>query len=188
MPSQGTSDELKKIMAICKGKPHSPPTYPDFEPHITLASVQSETPIPLSAIRRSIPATQRAFHVRFKSVDIGDHYFRSVYISVELDGTLSTLHQSVHETLSQRPRTPKFPHISLVYISDEDAADGERDKYYEELKTRDLISIGEEGVGLRAGLGSEWMKGSLATEIWITKCVGPVETWKVVDKITLGSG
>lgn len=172
-------------MAIRKDQPHSPTSYPEFEPHITLASIQSETPVPFSTIRNSIPTTQQAFQIKFKSVDVGDQYFRSVYISITLDETLANLHRHVHETLGQAPRTPKFPHISLAYISDEDAADGERMRYHEELKERNLISVRKEGVGLRASSSSEWIEGDLAAEIWITVCVGPVETWEVVDKIAL---
>lgn len=187
MPPRSTADELKKIMEIRKDKPHSSTTYPAFEPHITLASVHSDTPIPLSTIHESVPATQRAFQVKFKSVDVGDHYFRSVYVAVHLDESLTELHRVVHEKLGVSPRTPKYPHMSLVYVNDEDAANGERNRYYEELKERNLIATGAEGVELRASASADgkWIGGFLAGEIWVTKCVGPVETWKVLDKIVL---
>jgi hypothetical protein len=71
-----------------------------------------------------------------------------------------------------------------VYISDEDAANEERERYRRELEEKQLISV-REGAGLRANSNSRWIEGDLVTEIWITKCVGPVETWEVVEKIPL---
>ncbi|KAF9454593.1 hypothetical protein P691DRAFT_717100 [Macrolepiota fuliginosa MF-IS2] len=176
-------------MAIRKGKLHLPTTYPAFEPHITLASVQSDTPIPLSTIRESISATQRVFQANFKSVDVGDHYFRSVYVAVHPDETLVNLHRTVHEKLGVDPRTPKYPHMSLVYVSDEDAASGERERYYEELKERTLMQTksqeSEEGVELRTSADKEWIGGFGVAEIWVMECIGPVEAWVVLDKIRL---
>lgn len=176
-------------MTIRKDKPHSADTYPNFEPHITLAAVKSDTPVSLLTIRESIPATQCAFPVKFKSVDVGDHYFRSVYVSIQADEALIDLHRAVHEKLDKVPNTPKYPHLSLVYVSDEDGANGERERYYKELEERQLIattSSGDQGgIQLRASADTEWIGGFLATEIWVTKCIGPVETWEVLDKIVL---
>jgi len=205
MPSRNTADELKQIMSIRpnnnnnnnnnnKDDDHnklldpSPTSYPLFEPHITLASIHLETPIPLSTIRTSVvPPHQPAFPVEFGSVHVGDHYFRSVYIAVVLDETLKELRRAVHEALGVRSTTPCYPHMSLVYITDEDQERGrERERYFDELR-RELISYDDGGsVGLRTpDLKSGWLKGSMMTEIWITKCVGPVETWEVLDKIIL---
>jgi 2',3'-cyclic-nucleotide 3'-phosphodiesterase len=186
MPPHSVAEELKELMNIRKGRPHSSDTYPQFEPHITLASIKSDTPISLSSIRESIQSVQGVFHVKFESVDIGQHYFRSVYVSIRLDETLADLHKTLHEKLGKAPNTPKFPHMSLVYVNDEDAAEGEKEKYYEELKERQLIaSDSSGGVKLRANTEKEWIGGFLTAEIWVTRCVGPVESWEVLDKITL---
>ncbi len=174
-------------MALRKDEPHSPTTYPTFEPHVTLASVHSDSPIPLSTIRGSIPAIQRAFQVKFESIEVGDHYFRSVYIAIQQDDVLKELHRTVHEKLNVAPRTPKYPHMSLVYINDEDATKGERERYYEELKKRNLITTtqdGDEPSAARMELKPVGA-GFLASDIWVVKCVGPVESWEVLDKITL---
>lgn len=191
MPSRNTANELKKtIMSVRKDRPHSPTSYPDFEPHITLASIQLETPLALSTIKNAIPKTQHAFLVKFKSVEVGDHYFRSVYISIVLDETLKNLRQSVHETLGVCSTTPQYPHISLVYISDEDDNNvvRERERYYDELRERQLIrdhDDHDDSGGIKLRTESGWLEGSMMTEIWVVKCVGPVETWEVLDKILL---
>jgi len=203
MPSRDTADELKQIMSVRPdnnnkddgddhNKPHdpSPTSYPLFEPHITLASIHLETPVSLSTIRTSVVLPhQPAFSVEFESVDVGDRYFRSVYIAVVLDETLKELRRAVHEALGVRSNTPYYPHISLVYITDEDQEKGrERERYFDELRRRKLISYDSDGggVGLRTpDLKSGWLKGSMMTEIWVTKCVGPADTWEVLDKIIL---
>jgi 2'-5' RNA ligase len=186
MPPRSVAEELKEPMNIRKDRPHSSDTYPRFEPHITLAAIKSDTPISLLSIRESIAYVQRVFPVKFESVDIGQHYFRSVYVSIRLDEMLVDLHKTLHEKLGKVPNTPKYPHMSLVYVNDEDAAEGERGKYYEELKERQLITPASSGgVKLRASNQKEWIGGFLAAEIWVTRCVGPVESWEVLDKITL---
>ncbi|EKM82587.1 hypothetical protein AGABI1DRAFT_68346 [Agaricus bisporus var. burnettii JB137-S8] len=173
-------------MNIRRDRPYSADTYPRFEPHITLAAIKSDTPISLSTIRESIPTAQRAFPVKLESVNIGDHYFRSVYASIKSDESLLDLHKTLHENLDKVPKTPKYPHMSLVYVSDEDAVEGEREKYYEELKERQLIAAASSGgVQLRVSPEKEWIGGFLAAEIWVMRCVGPVESWEVLDKIAL---
>jgi len=203
MPSRSTADELKQIMSVRPNnnnnerddddddnKRHdpSPTSYPVFEPHITLASIHLETPVSLSMIRRNVLPQQRPFLVEFGSVDVGDHYFRSVYITVVLDETLKKLRRAVQETLDVYSNTPCYPHMSLVYITDEDQEVGrERERYFDELRGRKLISYDDGGgVKLRTpDLKSGWFKGSMMTEIWVTRSVGPVETWEVLDKIIL---
>lgn len=171
-------------MALRKDEPHSSTTYPNFEPHITLASVHSDSPVPLSTIRESVPTSQRVFQVKFESIEVGDHYFRSVYIVIQLDKVLKDLHRVVHEKLGVAPRTPKYPHMSLVYIGDEDAAKGEREMYFEELKKRNLITTAHDGSELGT-VDTKPIASFLASEIWVVKCEGPVESWEVLDKIVL---
>jgi len=126
------------------------------------------------------------FEVKFESIEVGDHYFRSVYIAIQPADVLKDLHRIVHEKLGVAPRTPKYPHMSLVYISDEDAAKGERERYYEELKKRNLITTTtQDGDELGSKKDAETIAGFSAPEIWVVKCVGPVESWEVLDKIVL---
>ncbi|KAJ6502219.1 2',3'-cyclic-nucleotide 3'-phosphodiesterase [Mycena sanguinolenta] len=184
VPSASDSERLKKIM-IPRTKPDSisNASYPQFEPHITLASIPNSS---LDAILSSIPASQPTLPIAFDAIEVRDHYFRSVYIPVHLSEALVELHRHVHDKLGiTSPRTPKFPHISLCYISDEDAAAGERDRYFQQLQG----SIHRDGTGVSLNCGEpgeeDWVSGFDAREIWVMRCKGPVETWTILQKIPL---
>ncbi|KAF7363729.1 Cyclic phosphodiesterase [Mycena sanguinolenta] len=184
VPSPSDSERLKKIMTPrTKSDLISDASYPQFEPHITLASIPDSS---LDAIVSSIPTTQPALPIAFDAIEVGDHYFRSVYIAVHLSEALVELHRHVHEKLGiTSPRTPKFPHVSLCYIADEDATAGERDRYFQQLQG----SIRRNGTTVSLNCGepgeADWVSSFEAREIWVTRCKGPVETWIVVKKIPL---
>ncbi|KAI3619273.1 cyclic phosphodiesterase [Moniliophthora roreri] len=193
VPSAKDTERLKKIMAV---RPQdslpvqtSSVSYPIFDPHITLASLSSHSNILLSKLKESIPKTQSALKVNFKSVDAGDHFFRSVYIAVTPTSELTALHQHVHEALGVEPRTPMFPHISLCYISDHDAEHGERQRFRDELRSTGRIREDEGGaVSLNCGTDKEdWVSGFISPEIWIADCEGPLESWRVLERIPLNS-
>ncbi|KAL0581121.1 hypothetical protein V5O48_000910 [Marasmius crinis-equi] len=181
--------KMKRIMDIRPpGGNAEPESYPKFDPHITLVSLPSPSGISLSQLRESIPKDQRPLKVTFKSVDVGDHFFRSDYIAVSLTPELVDLHRKVHDSLKLEPRTPKFPHISLTYITNFDAEHGERQRWRDELQSEGRIreEDGGDSIGLNCGIDKEeWISGFVATEIWIVECEGPVETWKILDKIPL---
>lgn len=161
-------------------EPASGESFPNFEPHLTLASLPLD--IPVSAIRAGVPQGQKQINISFRSLEIGIHYFRSVYIAAELSPELSTLHQHVHAALQIDPKTPAYPHISLCYVTDEDAEKGLRRQFAESL------GVKEESDGIALGVGGEsedWITGLRADEIWITRCEGPVDTWEVLDIIRL---
>lgn len=182
VPPRPDSGRLKVAMQ----PPHAgddqlDPSFPQFEPHITLASIPLDTPI--VRLRESIPPDQRRLKVSFASVEVGTHYFRSVYIAVKLSPELAKLHQEVHATLGMDPITPAYPHISLCYVTDEDAEKGSRQRFFEGLGIRNK----GEDIALNCGAGEkeDWMEGFLAGDIWIVRCEGPVETWEVLDVIEL---
>src|SRR5262245_46957925 len=93
-------------------------SYPHFQPHITLASIPST--IPLSAAASSIPKIA-PLPVHFQALEIGDHFFRSVYVKIQPSEALSELHASIHVALAIEPKTAKFPHMSLYYIQNADS-------------------------------------------------------------------
>lgn len=163
-------------------------SYPSFEPHITLLSLPADSSISLQELRASIPKST-PLKISFNSVNIGDHFFRSVYIAVKPTPELWSLHAHTHKALNQEPRTPLFPHISLCYITDEDAALGERTSFYKALNDAGRIKSIEDGDGVALncsqGAGEDWMSTFETSEIWIAECNGPVESWKILDKVSL---
>ncbi|KAJ2932903.1 hypothetical protein H1R20_g4182, partial [Candolleomyces eurysporus] len=188
VPGPQDSEVLKTIMSPQHDTSHlvSKSSYPKFLPHVTLATIPSRD---LSEIRNAIPQAQSSFPIKFSSVDVGNHYFRSVYISVELTEELAALHKEFHENIKVPPKTPSFPHCSICYIADEDAANGERERFAEELRVAGKVrGDGEGSVSLRcvSSDGEEvWMNSYEAKEIWVVQCEGPVEEWKVLDQIKL---
>ncbi|KAJ7905854.1 hypothetical protein B0H14DRAFT_2661898 [Mycena olivaceomarginata] len=167
VPSAADSERLKKIMAPPESYLTSQTSYPKFEPHITLTSIPEPSPS-LDAIVSSIPDAQPALPVAFDTVQ---------------------LHRHVHEKLGIAPKTPKYPHISLCYINDDDAASGERDKYFQALEKSGKIRKDGSNVSLNCGKPGEedWLSGFDSPEIWLARCEGPVETWTIVKKMVLPS-
>ncbi|KAJ7775193.1 2',3'-cyclic-nucleotide 3'-phosphodiesterase [Mycena metata] len=186
VPSPQDSSRLQKIMQIRPNSQSSEASYPEFYPHITLASLPDPAPS-LATILSSIPDAQLALPITFDAVEVGDHFFRSVYIAVHPTAALRDLHQHVHAKLAIPEKTPKFPHISLCYITDDDAAAGERTKYFQELEQSGRIRKDTDSVSLNCGGSNEddWLSGFDSPEIWIARCEGPVETWTVEKKISL---
>ncbi|KAF9013926.1 2',3'-cyclic-nucleotide 3'-phosphodiesterase [Cyathus striatus] len=190
VPPDAVMQKLKNIMKL-RGSDelHSETTYPDFTPHITLASIPQGVNITIPTLRASIPPQDHPLNVELSSVDIGSVYFRSNYIAVKLSPELTTLHQHVHAALGIDPRTPSYPHISLTYIADEEVE--ERKKYHKRLVDEGRIKQLGNGVELNCAPSPEaedWISGFEAAEVWIAKCEGPVETWEIIEKIPLNVG
>ncbi|EKM55047.1 uncharacterized protein PHACADRAFT_255378 [Phanerochaete carnosa HHB-10118-sp] len=165
----------------------SPSSFPHFEPHVTLATVPSSTP--LDELRAAIPKDQPAVPVSFKSVDVGNKYFMSVYVTVYHAGGLDALREDLKKSLGERV-VPPLAHVSLFYIDDSEPE--ERTKVVEQLK-RDgrIVDKGEDKVALNYSeqhLESgedDAVDGFDGGEIWIALCDGPVPTWIIKDRIKL---
>jgi 2',3'-cyclic-nucleotide 3'-phosphodiesterase len=192
IPSNEDALKLKGIMRARADKPHSSLSYPEFTPHITLAYFPSSIEPPLSRLQEvATAAPSGSVSVEFKSIEIGDHFFRSVYLAIKLSPALSALHEHLHTKLALEPHTPAFPHSSLCYIDDEDAKNGERDEFLRELETSGRVKRDEDGVGLKYGeTGTEdWLRGFQGTEIWIIgNAEGLVDEWSILDKVSLVTG
>jgi 2',3'-cyclic-nucleotide 3'-phosphodiesterase len=157
------------------------------------------------ALRESIPLGQRALRIRFARVLTGDKYFLSIYIALAPSIELAQLRSSalkVGAGGSRNPNpenaSPAFPHLSLFYIADEEAHT--RVRLLQEMEREGVVRHSADGlsVALRcaqaqaAGAGEDGdgdgvMEGFTATQIWIVDCGGPVEEWKVLDKILLAT-
>jgi len=172
-------------MTLRQELPHSPTSYPQFAPHITLGSFSH---LSLSEIRASIPVSQPPLQIKFDAIQVGSHYFRSVYISIKLTPELIALHDQVHSSLGVEPRTPAYPHLSLCYIDDKDAEEGERDKFARTTHDSGYIRYEPDGsLSIHSSSSSEedWITEFTSPEIWIAKCDGPVAEWSVMEKIPL---
>ena len=185
-------------------------SFPRFHPHVTLATLKPasttitattssestsvatsdasnrERAATLLALREALPLGQPAVKVRFERLIAGDHYFRSIYIALQRSRELVELREALGTT--RGPEPPAFPHLSLYYIADEDAQ--ERARVLQELERENVLgrsADGRGGVVLKcvSGEGPGILEGFLGTQIWIVDCEGPIEGWKVVDKILL---
>ncbi|KAH9050598.1 hypothetical protein EDB84DRAFT_1447834 [Lactarius hengduanensis] len=192
-------------------EPGAAQSFPHFHPHVTLATLRppiasesSSEPAAVArdstmlTLREAIPLGQRAVPVHFARVVAGDHYFRSVFVALAPSPELVRLRAAL--AAAGTPHPPAFPHLSLYYIADEEAHT--RERLLQELEREDVIrhaANGQEvvlecgGPGAVAGadVAGPGMtdRGALAsftgTQIWIVDCEGPVEGWKVLDKILL---
>ncbi|KAG0698467.1 2',3'-cyclic-nucleotide 3'-phosphodiesterase [Suillus ampliporus] len=172
-------------------RPVSSASYPEIIPHITLASSGKATQ---NTILRALPSPlPRPIPVEFQKLEVGDHYFRSVFISVKKTTELVALHEHIMAALDRDRASPSasaFPHMSISYIADEDGGT-ERKKAADELRAITVVeglgAGGAETVVLRCGdseAGRVWLSGFEGTEVWIVRCEGPVEHWRVLQKIS----
>jgi len=165
---------------------------------------QGPDPSVLLALREAIPLGQRAVHVRFARALAGDHYFRSIYVAIAPSAELAQLRSALAAQGGGGGKgpdsPPAFPHLSLYYVADEEAH--ARARFLQELEREDVVRHSADGlsVALRcaagaggeedggAGAGAEGdgvLESCICTQIWIVDCEGPVEGWKVLDKILL---
>jgi len=172
-------------------------------------------PTMLLALREAVPLGQRPVRVRFARVLAGDHYFRSIYVAIAPSSELAQLRVALalaqKAQRGQKGPTgpdspPAFPHLSLYYVADEEAHT--RERFLQELEREEVVRHSADGlsVALRcagdggggggggvedeggpgSGSGNDgWLEGCTCTQIWIVDCGGPVEGWKVLDKILL---
>lgn len=158
------------------------------------------------ALRESIPLGQRSLPIRFARVLTGDQYFLSIYIALAPSNELAQLRSSALKVglgggpgpgRNPEQASPAFPHLSLFYIADEEAHT--RVRFLQEMEREGVVRHSADGlsVALRcaqagAGAGGDGdavtvLEGFTATQIWIVDCEGPVEGWKVLDKILLAT-
>ncbi|KAG6334767.1 hypothetical protein ID866_4319 [Astraeus odoratus] len=158
-------------------------SYPEFHPHITLATVGSGIDLPEDILEK-LTENHRPICVKFNSLTVSDHYFRSVLVTVQPTADLLALQDEIKKVLVLQqlsPTAPMFPHMSLSYIADEDAKSGERDRAAQLLRgTTVVLDSNQQTISLRCG--EVCLSGFDGTEIWIVDCDGPVETWTVRGK------
>ena len=167
----------------------SPSSFPFFQPHVTLASSSDAV-----ALRAAIPRGQPAIPVQFKSLEVGDKYFMSVYIAVHSSGTpLETLREHLRASLGDAA-VPPVAHLSLYYIDEADKE--EREHTARRLKSELRILEGGRGEDSVVKIACfyddveeeqdpELIDGFDGEEIWLVKCEGPVSSWEVMEKFVM---
>jgi len=165
----------------------SPLSYPTIIPHITLVSIpntDSEPGTPeWDALLDAIPTNQRSIRADFQSLVVDDHYFRSVLIDIRRTGDLVDLQSQIVTTLGRsglKHSAPRFPHMSLCYITNEDAT--ERERTAQMLRNTSLVTENQDTQSMSLRCGAVSLTGFDGEEIWAVKCEGPVETWKAHDR------
>lgn len=212
VPSEPESALLQQLMSRHpKPTAQRTPSYPHFHPHVTLATIRptkpGETtttaspspsfplydnpdPTTLLAIREAIPLGQRALRVRFARVLTGDTYFLSIYVALAPSSELAQLRAALVPVAGPGPAPPAFPHLSLFYVGDEEAH--ARVRLLQELEREGVVKHSADGLSVALRCGGEdggegVLEGFTGTQIWIVDCEGPVEGWKVLDKILLAT-
>lgn len=169
------------------GDPLFASSYPAFLPHITLASVRSGSELPADLLTK-FTEIRRSVRANFRSLEVSDHYFRSVLVAVETTTDLLALHEEIRSALSHlSPSAPMFPHMSLSYIADEDANTGERARAAQLMKEAGVVYEDEGHQTMSLRCGEACLSGFDGEEIWLVNCEGPVEQWVVCDKKALRS-
>ena len=172
---------LPRRPSIDVDHPLSPSSYPAFLPHITLATVPLSDPGIPDVLLAAVPAIHQPIRANFQSLAVGDHYFRSVFIDIQPTQELVDFQNQIVINLRRRgfePSAPRFPHMSLCYIADED--NGYRDQTAQLLRDTGVVDERTQSASLRCGEVS--ITGFDGAEVWVAKCEGPVETWEVDEK------
>ena len=190
VPNEGTTRKIETAMKMRPPTIKSPSSFPSFQPHVTLASSSDAV-----ALRAAIPRSQPAIPVHFKSLEVGDKYFMSVYIAVHSSsGTpLETLREHLRASLGDAA-VPPVAHLSLYYI---DEADKEEREYIARRLKSELRILeggrGEDSVvkiacfydDVEEEQDPELIDGFEGEEVWLVRCEGPVSSWEVMEKFAL---
>lgn len=189
VPTASEAARLERVMQIKSASAKSPSSFVDFDPHVTLTTIPT-TPDAEAILRAAIPAGQAAIPLKFRSVDVGEKYFMSVYAVVHESDRLAELRVHLRAVLGS-PTVPPVPHVSLYYIDNADR--DERARVAEELRRAGRIVDHADGTGvtlngaedIKQATEADLLNGIHGEAIWIVKCEGPVPGWEVLQKIEL---
>jgi 2',3'-cyclic-nucleotide 3'-phosphodiesterase len=191
MPSSTETQFLRSFMQEHPQPGEGTSSFPAFDPHVTLASVQSSSNI-VAILRKAIPTDQHAITARLDAVVASDTYFRSVIVKVEAKPELVALRDHVADYLLKEAnieaKSPMFPHLSIHYIDEPDAH--LREIIVKELYDYKRVVEWDQGIQLVSSPNMDSSNISHLSqitiqEIWIVECEGPVEGWEVLDKMIL---
>ncbi|PIL29764.1 hypothetical protein GSI_07969 [Ganoderma sinense ZZ0214-1] len=118
VPNEEDAERIKLVMQYKPTSPtKSPSSFPTFHPHVTLATTSDP-----AILRAALPPNLPVIPVQFKSAEVGEKYFMSVYVAVHSPNgsPLENLRSHLRAVLGDAAVVPSVPHISLYYIDDAD--------------------------------------------------------------------
>lgn len=130
-----------------------------------------------------VPENHQPLRANFQSLVVGDHYFRSVFIDIQPTQELVDFQNQISTDLRRRgleTRAPRFPHLSLCYIADEDESD--RDRTAQALRDTGVVRRTADAQVISLQCGDVSLSGFDGAEVWMVNCEGPVETWQVNER------
>ncbi|KAI0780425.1 2',3'-cyclic-nucleotide 3'-phosphodiesterase [Trametes elegans] len=190
VPRPTQAAQIAHAMRLKPPSTRSPASFPPFPPHVTLASASSA-----AALRAAVPASQRAIPARFRSLEVGEKYFTSVYVAVHSapGSPLEDLRTALEQ--AEGVSVPPVAHLSLYYIDDADREERARTAETLRRELRVLESGTDEDRSLRLACVDEnaddtsrepdILEGFDGEEIWVVRCEGPVPEWEVLERIKL---
>jgi 2'-5' RNA ligase len=88
---------------------------PVFDPHVTLLAGRPGPAASVIAQAEEVMRGAETFPVRFVGPEVGDSYFRSLYLRVESSAELLAIHGAARDAFGRTEEVPFFPHLSLLY-------------------------------------------------------------------------
>ena len=191
MPPEDAFQPLQEVINSLSSKKSSPL----FQPHITLLSL---APSHLDNYRTALPPQlPSAIPVQYEAVQAGSTYFQSILIKINYSSSDSNVLRKVYEdTLKWTAETgigrdTSFikggadgsvmleynPHLSLFYG---DLGTSEKQELIADMQKQGHV-VPEDGKVTVAG-----KNGFDVKEVWIVRTEGPIDDWKILEKITLG--
>lgn len=165
---------------------HSPESYPDFYPHVTLVTFQTSL---VPSFRTLLPPNLHATPVQFKDLRAGDTYLGSLSVTVHKYEDLMSLRDCIAHHLERElhisTKSRGFPHFSLFYLNE--ALPREREQLASELRHTGHVRTNPHTSSITLNCSPEFnsMTGFMGESIWLMDCTGPVADWKLLEKIKL---
>jgi 2'-5' RNA ligase len=88
---------------------------PVFAPHVTLLAGGPGPAEDVVARAGAVARASKAFPLRLAGPELGDSYFRCLYLRVEPSPELLALHRAARDAYGRDDEPPFFPHLSLMY-------------------------------------------------------------------------
>src|SRR3989344_5644563 len=112
MPDDSNYKLLKNIINSVSNAYNTP----SFEPHMTLIGELAISDRALVIAKTETLVTKlSALHANLKSVNQTDHFFRSLFLTAELENNLNIANTYAREIFMRQKDLQFFPHLSLAY-------------------------------------------------------------------------